>query len=92
MEQGRRRRPAEFNLADGERSKFALAESGQYQRLVDQGPFPPEYFQAGNDFVTQTGHRFALARATVNSGGVQQRAAAGLSLLKTPSASKPMGS
>ena len=42
------------HLPHGDRSQFALAKPGQHQRLVDQGPFPPEPFQPSAGFFPQT--------------------------------------
>ena len=54
----------EHHLPHGERSQFALAKPGQHQRLVDQGPFPPEPFQPAAGFLpAQLGNRFAFSLA-----------------------------
>ncbi|MEI7836463.1 MAG: hypothetical protein WCK05_08625 [Planctomycetota bacterium] len=48
VEQGRRPGRVQVQLPDSQRTKLALAKAGQYQRLVDQAPFPPQLFQPGD--------------------------------------------
>ncbi|MFO0876131.1 MAG: hypothetical protein U0840_02060 [Gemmataceae bacterium] len=66
----------EVNLPDGQRRQLALAESGQHQRLVDQGTFTPQLVEVGFRLIGQPGGLLAGTSARANRHCIHQRPSA----------------
>ena len=59
-------RPIEPELSDGQGRQFVLPESGQNERLVDEGSLSPQRFELRPDLGTELGDRLPLPLAAVN--------------------------
>ena len=78
------------HLPHGNRSQLAFAKPGQHQRLVDQGPFLPEPFQAAALYFRRslpTASPFRLPRRTVMRSNSGRRRATSKSRINSASVS-----